>query len=142
MKPTLLFLFPEGWDDVAFATVAPLRDEFHVVCEGFDLFRFPENAHILWFDARRWIRKLARKYRHVAGVASTNEQYGALIAAMLARELGLPGTDPAAIVRAQHKYYARQGIHWHALPVSWDVDEPADFERWDALRIAAAAAAA
>jgi hypothetical protein len=130
MKPTLLFLFPEGWDDVAFASVATLRDEFHVACEGFDLFRFPENAHILWFDARRWIGKLARKYRHrnVAGVVSTNEQYGALIAAMLARELGLPGTDPAAIVRAQHKYYARQALagavpaanpQFHLLPYAF-----------------------
>lgn len=38
--------------------------------------------------------------------------------------------------------FTRTGLHWCALPVSWDVDEPADFERWDALRIAAAAAAA
>jgi biotin carboxylase len=112
MKPTLLLLFSDGWDDVAFETVATLREEFDVACEGFDLFRFPENASILWFDARRWIRKLARKYRDrgVAGVLSTNEQYGALIAAMLARELGLPGSDPAAIVRAQHKYHARQAM--------------------------------
>ena len=109
MKPKLLFLFPDGWDEAAFAAVPSLRDEFDVVCEGFDLFRFPENANILWFDARRWIARLARRYRSagVAGVASTNEQYGALIAAMLARELGLPGSDPAAIIRAQHKYYAR-----------------------------------
>ena len=112
MKPKLLFLFAEGWDEVAFATVPSLRDEFEVVCEGFDLFRFPQNANLLWFDARRWIDKLARKYRNagVVGVASTNEQYGALIAAVLARRLGLPGTDPAAIVRAQHKYYARQAL--------------------------------
>jgi len=46
---------------------------------------------------------------------STNEQYGALIAAAVARRLGLPGTDPAAIVRAQHKYYARQ-LHRAAVP--------------------------
>ncbi|MBA3505968.1 MAG: ATP-grasp domain-containing protein [Betaproteobacteria bacterium] len=112
MKPKFLFLFPEGWDEVAFATVAAYRDEFDVVCEGFDLFRFPENANILWFDARRWIEKLARKYRNegLVGIASTNEQYGALLAASLAREFGLPGSDPAAIVRAQHKYYARQAL--------------------------------
>lgn len=36
----------------------------------------------------------------------------------------------------------QHGIRWRALPVSWDVDEPADFERWEALRIAAAAATA
>ena len=112
MKPKLLFLFPDGWDDAAFAAVSALRDEFDVVCEGFDLFRFPENANILWFDARRWIARMKRKYRRagLAGVASTNEQYGALIAAILARELGLPGSDPAAIIRAQHKYYARQAL--------------------------------
>jgi biotin carboxylase len=119
MKPPLLFLFSDGWDDAALASVATLREEFDVVCEGFDLFRFPENANILWFDARRWLGKLVRKYRYrgVAGVVSTHEQYGALIAAMLARELGLPGTDPAAIVRAQHKYYARQALA-HALPAA------------------------
>jgi hypothetical protein len=112
MKPTLLFLFPDGWDLAAFRAADGLRAEFDIACEGFDLFRFPENANILWFDARRWIERLARKYRHarVAGVVSTNEQYGALIAALLARKLGVPGSDPAAIVRAQHKYYARQAL--------------------------------
>ena len=112
MKPKFLFLFPDGWDDATFAAVSALRDEFDVVCEGFDLFRFPENAKLLWFDARRWIARLKRKYRGagLAGVASTNEQYGALIAAILARELGLPGSDPAAIIRAQHKYHARQAL--------------------------------
>lgn len=117
MKPKLLFLFPDGWDDIAIATLESLREEFDVVCAGFDLFRFPENANILWFDARRTINRLARKYRHagLAGVVSTNEQYGALIAALLARELGLPGTDPLAIFRAQHKFYARE-ILAQALP--------------------------
>lgn len=112
MKPKFLFLFPDGWDESAFAAVSALRDEFDVVCEGFDLFRFPESANILWFDAPRWIARMKRKYRRVglAGVASTNEQYGALVAAVLARELGLPGSDPAAIIRAQHKYYARQAL--------------------------------
>ena len=112
MKPKFLFLFPEGWDEVAFATVAAYRDEFDVVCEGFNLFEFPQNANILWFDARRWIEKLKRKYRRagLVGVASTSEQYGALLAASLAHEFGLPGTDPAAIVRAQHKYYARLAL--------------------------------
>jgi hypothetical protein len=106
MKPKLLFLFPDGWDAPA---LDALRERFDVVCEGFDVFKFPENAKILWFDARRWVARLARRYRRagVAGVVSTNEQYGALLAATLACELGLPGSDPAAIIRAQHKYYAR-----------------------------------
>ena len=112
MKPKLLYLFADGWDEIAMRSVPVLRDHFDVVAEGFDLFRFPENANILWFDARRWIDRLVGKYRRagVAGVVSTNEQYGALIAAVLAQRLGLPGTDPAAVVRAQHKYYARRAL--------------------------------
>lgn len=29
--------------------------------------------------------------------------------------------------------FARAGIHWASLPVLWDVDEPADLARWEAL---------
>jgi biotin carboxylase len=110
MKPKLLFLFPECWDRRALAAAEAYRKEFDIVCEGFDLFRCPENAQILWFDARRFVDRMARKHRStgVVGVLSTNEQYGALIAATLARQLGLPGTDPLAVIRAQHKYLARR----------------------------------
>mgnify|MGYP003484816306 CR=1 FL=1 len=38
--------------------------------------------------------------------------------------------------------FAQAGIQWATLPVSWDVDEPADFARWDAMRSAVAVAAA
>jgi biotin carboxylase len=119
MRPKLLFLFPECWDRSAFATVESLGDEFELIHEGFDLFRFPENARILWLDARRYIDRLARKYARtkLAGIASTNEQYGALIAATLARKLGLPGTDPIAVLRAQHKILARR-LTAAALPQS------------------------
>ncbi len=112
MKPKLLFLFADDWDGLALNSVAAFSGEFDVVHEGFDLFRFPQNARILWFDVRRWIDRLVRKYRGagLAGVVSTNEQYGALIAAVLAQRLGLPGTDPRAIILAQHKYYARQAL--------------------------------
>ena len=112
VKPKLLFLFPDGWDEAAIGAVPALGRDHEVAREGFDLFRFPENANLLWFDARRFVSALVRRYRGagVAGVVSTNEQYGALIAATVARELALHGTDPAATVRAQHKYYARQAL--------------------------------
>src|SRR6266581_802584 len=98
------------------------------------LFLFPENARILWLDARAYLDRLVRKYRRagIAGVVSTNEQYGALIAARLARELGLPGTDPRAIVRAQHKILARRltgAALPHASPryvaIPWTIDHAA-----------------
>jgi len=112
VKPRLLFLFPDGWDEAATAAAHGLGRDCEVVREGFDIFRFPENARLLWFDARRFVAKLVRRYRGsgVVGVLSTNEQYGALLAATVARELGLCGTDPAALVRAQHKYYAREAL--------------------------------
>lgn len=116
MKPRLLFLFADNWDRAALADAEALHGRYTIVHEGFDLFRFPECARILAFDARAWIERLAARYRgRIAGVVSTNEQYGALIAAVLARRLGVPGPDPAAIVRAQHKYHARQVLA-QALP--------------------------
>jgi hypothetical protein len=110
MKPKLLFLFPECWDRSALSTLDGAHGEFDLLYEGFDLFRFPENARILWLDAGRYVERLAKKYRRagLAGVVSTNEQYGALIAAALARMLQLPGTDPLAVIRAQHKVLARK----------------------------------
>jgi hypothetical protein len=134
MKPKLLFLFPECWDRCALQADAALRGEFDLVGEGFDLFRFPENTQILWFDVRRFVDRLVRKYRRdgVAGVVSTNEQYGALIAATVAWRLGLPGTDPVAVIRAQHKVLARE-LTAAALPEAsppycvfpWTVDAAA-----------------
>src|SRR5258706_14745171 len=114
MRKKILFLFPQEWD---YSALDSLGDEFEYVFEGFDIFKFPENARLLWFDAPKYVDKLVRRYRHanLAGVMSTNEQYGALIAAAVARRLGLPGTDPAAVIRAQHKYYARL-MHREAVP--------------------------
>lgn len=107
MMNRILVLFPKDWD----------RDEleqpnyqarYQFFYEGFDLFRFPENARLITFNARRYADKLVKKYRgRIDGVISNNEQFGALIAAVVAQRLGLPGTDPAVIIAAQHKYYAR-----------------------------------
>jgi len=102
MKPALLWLFPEGWDDIAMRDAESLRGRYDVIFAGFDLFRFPENASILWFDARRFVERMARiaRKRGAVGVVSTHEQYGALIAALVARRAGLPGPDPRAIALA------------------------------------------
>jgi len=55
---------------------------------------------------------LARRHRGhgIAGVLSNHEGYGALTAALLARELSLPGPDPAAVALAQHKYHCRAAL--------------------------------
>jgi hypothetical protein len=104
---TILVLFPKDWDQVELAHPR-YQGRYRFVFEGFDLFRFPGNARLLTFDARRFIDRLVRRYRgRIDGVVSNNEHFGALIAAVLAQRLGLPGTDPAVVIAAQHKYYAR-----------------------------------
>ncbi len=103
----ILVLFPKDWDRDEFEQPR-YRERFEFFYEGFDLFTFPENARLMTFNAARYADKLVKKYRgRIDGVISNNEQFGALIAAVVAQRLGLPGTDPAVIIAAQHKYYAR-----------------------------------
>lgn len=105
-RKRILVIFPKEWDREEFARGDYAGYEF--VYEGFDLFRFPSNAQLLTFDARRFVERLVRRWRgRIDGVFSNNEYFGALIAAGVAERLGLPGTPPAVVVTAQQKYYAR-----------------------------------
>lgn len=116
-RPLVLVLFAQEYDELGLAPLITSHPEFEFVREGFDLFTFPQNARILWFDVERFVGQLARKYRHhkVAAVVSTHEQFGALAASLLTTKLGLPGTPLKALLTAQHKYLARQ-IHRDAMP--------------------------
>lgn len=105
-RQRVLVLFPKEWDREEFAR--PEYDDIEFVYEGFDLFRFPSNLQLATFDARQFVEALVHRWRgRIDGVVSNNEYFGALIAAAVAERLGLPGTPPAAVVTAQHKYYAR-----------------------------------
>jgi ATP-grasp domain-containing protein len=102
-------LFPNRWDR-RFLTPARFggRYEFHF--HGQDLWHFPGGlVRILAFDPETFLERTERELRRarVDAVVSTDEYLGTVLAAILARRLGLPGADPAAILRAQHKYYAR-----------------------------------
>lgn len=103
----ILVLFPKEWDKPELERSA--CGEYEFVFAGFDLFRFPGNAQLFTFDVRRFIDRLAARFRRerIDGIFSNNEYFGALTAAVLAERLGLPGTPPAALINAQHKYYAR-----------------------------------
>lgn len=107
----ILVLFPKEWDRLEFDRPA-YRDEYEFVYAGFDIFRFPENARLLTFDVFRFVNEVVAKYRNerIDGVFSNNEYFGALIAAVVAEKLGLPGNDPRVVLTAQHKFYARQAI--------------------------------
>jgi hypothetical protein len=109
MKPLrLLILFEKEWDGSGFGALAR-GGEIEVHVEGFDLFSFPDNARLLGFDAWRFVDRVCEKYRgRIDGVVSNDEQFGALLAAVIAQRLGLAGNDPLAIVRAQHKLVCRE----------------------------------
>ena len=109
MEKTILVLFPNEWDVLEFGSER-YRGNTRFVYEGFDVHKFPENAKLMVFSAQRFIASIVDKYRNagLAGVLSNEEQFGAVIASVIAERLGLPGVPPAAILIAQHKYYARE----------------------------------
>ena len=85
--PAILVLFPNEWDRAELES--PRFDtQYRFFYEGFDLFIFPENARLMWLDARRFIRKMLKKYRDAGLVAviSSEEQFGAMFAAELISE--------------------------------------------------------
>lgn len=64
------------------------------------------------FDAGRFVdsatEQLARM--QVAGVVSSSDYPGCLLAAVIASRMGLPGPAPQAVLRAAHKYLAREAM--------------------------------
>ena len=111
MKRIVLVLFPDEWDRAA-AHDSRNRERFDFRFEGFDLFSFPDNARLFSFDALRFVDRLARKYAGggVEAVVTSDEQFGPFIASLLAERLGLAHTPLDAVLRIQHKYYARQAF--------------------------------
>jgi hypothetical protein len=111
MKRRILVLFPDEWDLLA-ARGARFRDRFEFHFEGFDLFSFPDNARLFTFDALRFVDKMVARYRGVglAGVVTSDEQFGPFLAALIGERLGLPHSNLQAVLTIQHKYYARQAF--------------------------------
>lgn len=102
-----LILFNHDWDRVGFARQpdAAWHDS-----RGFDLFSFPSNVALAWFDFDRFTRRLVAeaKRRRWGAVTSSHEQFGALAAALLAERMGWPGTPVSAVLACQHKLHARE----------------------------------
>jgi len=104
---TTLVLFNYDWDCAGFAR---WRHDFPCASVGFDLFSFPSNAHLAYFDIERFVARLARKAKRKGwrAVVSNHEQFGALAAALLAERMGWPGTPVNAVLICQHKLQARR----------------------------------
>lgn len=105
--PKTLLLFNYDWDELG---AERLKTNWPSVASGFDLFTFPSNARLVWFDTERFVAKAAMLARLTGAkaVASSHEQFGALCAALLAEKMGWPGTPVKAILACQHKLHARQ----------------------------------
>lgn len=118
----VLVLFGADWDGRLLPRYSRTgRYRFHE--HGFDLFRFPSNARLMWFDLWRFVDRMVERYRgRIDAVFSSNEQFGALAAALVAQRLGLPGADPASLLRAQHKYEARLRLREVAPELCPDFD--------------------
>lgn len=105
MADRFLVLFPNAWDRAQFARC----EGIDFIYRGADLFSFPGNLKLLTFDPLRFADDLAKEFRlaGLTGVLSSDEYIGAILAAEVAHRLDLPGTKPARIIEAQHKYYSR-----------------------------------
>lgn len=108
--PRLLVLFQGAWEEEAlFRRVR--TGELVLEREGFELLDRSQWRRLVHFDARRFVDRLCRTYRgRIDGVWSNDDGLGCLVAALLAQRLGLPGHDPRAIVRAQHKLLMRRAL--------------------------------
>jgi hypothetical protein len=107
-RANILWLFGQDWAELAARRFAKTHQ---VHTAGFDLFKFPSNAAILWFNMDRFVNRLVRRHRaDLQAVLSHEEQFGALAAALVAERLGLPGTNPDAILKLQHKESCRNII--------------------------------
>src|SRR5215216_511829 len=72
----VLVLFGADWDDKLLPRYRNTgRYRFHE--HGFDLFSFPSNARLMWFDLWRFVDRMVKRYRgRIDAVFSSNEQFG------------------------------------------------------------------
>jgi hypothetical protein len=111
MTRRILVLFPDEWDRAA-GRDRRYAGRFEFLFEGFDLFRFPDNARLFTFDARRFVERMVRKYARARldAVVTSDEQFGPFLASLIARRLGLAHTPLETVLSLQHKYYARRAF--------------------------------
>ncbi|MCU0774129.1 MAG: hypothetical protein MUC74_06380 [Ideonella sp.] len=98
-RPRLGWLFAHDWDREALDRLAA-AGAARFDTAGFDLFSFPSNTGLVFYDPVRFARRQARRGRALGwrGVVSHQEHFGALAAALVAESLGLPGATPESIL--------------------------------------------
>ncbi len=111
MTRRILVLFPDEWDRAA-ALDRRFAGRFEFLYEGFDLFRFPDNARLFTFDPLAFVERMVRRYgsRRIDAVVTSDEQFGPFLAALVGERLGVAHTSLASVLTIQHKWYARQAF--------------------------------
>lgn len=130
MARRVVVVFETAWDRRQLEVCAPeLEGRFDVS------FRPPSDHDVPWdLDVAAWIDRAAAELRGRAeGVFSSSDYPGATVAGALSQALGLPGTPPALLLRAAHKYYSRIAQAECAPEVvpPFDVVDPARPETWE-----------
>ncbi|MCB9897653.1 MAG: ATP-grasp domain-containing protein [Planctomycetes bacterium] len=99
----VLVAFPTAWDERQLAACKRLGERYEIV------YASPRAEDSPWdLDVLGWVERTAREHEgRVDGVFTSSDDPGALVAAVLARRLGLPGPSPDAVARAQHKLVSR-----------------------------------
>jgi biotin carboxylase len=134
---TILVLFPNDWDRAEFGR-SKYERKYRFVFYGDDLFNFPGVLKLLSLNIHAVIDEIVLKYKNekIDGVLSTDEYIGVILAAVVAKRLGLPGPEPERILVAQHKFYARKiqrGVvpsatpHFTLIPHDREVNLPLSF---------------
>jgi hypothetical protein len=131
------WLFAYDWDRAALQRLGAPGGPACFEHAGFDLFAFPGKLRLPAFDLERFAAQQARRGRRRGwrAVLSHHEQFGALAAALVAEQLGLPGSPPASILAAQHKLHARRvlqqvapeaNLRFAGLDAAADATEPGE----------------
>lgn len=144
MTKTVLLVCPTMWDEAelklasstdanaAINAVVNRGDgpSYRVLPHGTDVSEAPER-----FDAVDFVARTAAEYQgRVDGVMASDDYPGSIVAAAIARELRLPGPDPAVILGCQHKYHSRVAQRTsvpEAVP-AFTLLDPAELERTSA----------
>jgi hypothetical protein len=100
----ILFVFATAWDEKQLeACRSRWEDRFE--------FALPpprDDTYLDDFHPSIWLDDLVKRERgRAAGVTSSSDYPGATLASVVARALGVPGSEPEAILGCSHKYYSR-----------------------------------
>lgn len=98
----VLLVCPTMWDESEVPRIPTMG--CRVLAYGTDVSEHPEN-----FDALSFIERAVAvaTEQAVDGVMASDDYPGSILAAEIARRLGLPGPSPEALLLCQHKYYSR-----------------------------------